>query len=120
VSEHGASPVPRLSLVPKDDPAAAEGPHFAFRLYVAGDTPKSLAATANLRRLCASHLADRHSIEVVDLVKNPELAQSDQILAVPTLVRRLPLPARRVIGTLADTQKVLLALDLTSDSACRI
>ena len=117
MGEQGASPIPRLSLVPKDDPAAADRPHYVFRLYVAGDTPKSLAANANLRRICAAHLADRYSIEVVDLATNPELAQSDQILAVPTLVRRLPLPTRRVIGTLADAQKVLDALDLTSDVA---
>ena len=89
--------------------------HYRLRLYVAGQSPKSLAAIANLNRLCAVHLPGCHSIEVVDLVKNPELAAADQVLAVPTLVRRLPPPIKRIIGTLADVDKVLVGLELRRD-----
>jgi circadian clock protein KaiB len=105
-----------LSLVPSGDeePPHADG-SYRFTLYVAGDTPKSLAAIANLRKLCELHLAGRHSIEVVDLMKNPELAAAHQILAVPTLIRRLPAPIKRVIGSLADVEKVLVGLELRSD-----
>lgn len=116
MSQEPALPKPQLSLVPKgDDGSAYPDDHYRFRLYVAGDTPKSLAAIANLRGLCEIHLAGRHAIEVIDLMKNPELAASDQILAVPTLVRRLPSPIKRVIGSLADIQKVLVGLELRSD-----
>lgn len=89
--------------------------HYRLRLYVAGQSPKSLAAIANLNRLCSVHLPGCHSIEVVDLVKNPELAAADQVLAVPTLVRRLPPPIKRIIGTLADVDKVLVGLELRPD-----
>lgn len=119
MSKDAALSGPVLSLVPREEtgPAETGGSHYRFRLYVAGDTPKSLAAIANLRRLCEVHLVGRHSIQLVDLVKHPELAASDQILAVPTLIRRLPPPIRRVIGSLADTEKVLVALELESDLA---
>lgn len=104
---------PPLQLTPK--PKIGQwGPkadYYRFRLYVAGETPNSLAAIANLRRLCGLHLPGRHSIEVIDLVKNPELAATDQILAVPTLVRRLPAPIKRVIGSLSDAEKVIVALE---------
>lgn len=86
--------------------------HYNLRLYVAGQTPKSLAAIANLKTLCEDHLAGRYTIEVIDLFKNPQLAEGDQILAVPTLVRRLPPPIKRVIGTLSDTERVLVGLDI--------
>lgn len=89
--------------------------HYRLRLYVAGQSPKSLAAIANLNRLCQVHLPGCHSIEVVDLVKHPELAAADQVLAVPTLVRRLPPPIKRIIGTLADVDKVLVGLELRQD-----
>ena len=83
-----------------------------LRLYVAGQTPKSLAALSNLRKLCEEHLAGRYVIEVVDLVEQPQLAAGDQILAIPTLVRRLPPPLRKIIGDLSNTDRVLVGLDL--------
>jgi circadian clock protein KaiB len=86
--------------------------HWTLRLYVAGQTPKSLAAFDNLKRLCEDRLKGRYRIEVVDLLKNPRLAEDDQILAIPTLVRRLPLPVRRIIGDLSNTERVLVGLDL--------
>lgn len=81
-------------------------------LYVAGPTPKSVAALRNLEQLCEKHLAGRYSIEVIDLMKNPHLAQGDQILAVPTLVRKLPSPIRKMIGNLSNTERVLVGFDL--------
>src|ERR1700681_4545738 len=86
-------------------------------LYVAGPTPKSVAALRNLEQLCEEHLAGRYHIEVIDLMKNPELAQGDQILAVPTLVRKLPVPIRKIIGTLSNTERVLVGLDLRPHDA---
>jgi circadian clock protein KaiB len=83
-----------------------------LRLYVAGQTAKSLQAFANLKRICEEHLAGRYSIEVIDLIKNPQLAKGDQILAVPTLVRKLPEPVRKIIGNLSNTERVLVGLDL--------
>jgi len=86
--------------------------HWELRLYVAGHTAKSLAAFANLRSICEEHLAGEYHIEVIDLLKNPQLAKTDQIVAVPTLVRRLPEPIRKIIGHLSDTEKVLVGLQL--------
>ena len=85
-----------------------------LRLYVAGTTPKSLAAIANLRKFCEEHLSGRYTIEVVDLLENPKLARKDQIVAIPTLVRKLPAPMRKIIGDLSDRQKVLVGFDLQS------
>ncbi len=85
---------------------------YNLRLYVAGQTPRSLRAFANLRDICDKHLAGRYTIEVIDLLKNPQLAQGDQILAIPTLVRKLPPPLRKIIGDLSNTEKVLVGLDL--------
>jgi circadian clock protein KaiB len=85
---------------------------FELRLYVAGQTPKSIAALTNLRRICAEHLTDRYTIEVIDLLKNPMLARGDQILAVPTLVKKLPSPMRKILGDLSNTERVLVGLDL--------
>lgn len=85
---------------------------FELRLYVAGQTPKSLTALANLQRICETHLAGQYSIEVIDLTKNPALAAGDQILAVPTLVRRLPEPIRKIIGDLSNEDRVLVGLDV--------
>lgn len=85
---------------------------WQLRLYVAGQTPKSLKALANLKRLCEEHLAGKYSIEVVDLLEHPQLAAGDQILAIPTLVRRLPPPLRKIIGDLSNEEKVLVGLDL--------
>ena len=85
---------------------------FELRLYVAGQTPKSLTALANLRRICESNLEGRYSIEVIDLLENPQLARGDQILAIPTLVRRLPEPIKKIIGDLSHTERVLVGLDI--------
>lgn len=85
---------------------------YELRLYVAGQTPRSMEAFRNLKKICEEHLKGRYSIEVIDLLENPRLAKGDQILAVPTLVRRLPEPVRKIIGSLADTEKVLVGLDL--------
>lgn len=86
--------------------------HYNLRLYVAGQTPKSLAAIANLKHICETYLAGRYTIEVVDLLVTPTLAAGDQIVALPTLVRRLPPPLKRVIGNLADTERLLVGLDI--------
>lgn len=92
---------------------------WELRLYVAGQTPKSVKAFANLKRICEEHLQGRYTIEVIDLIKNPKLAQGDQILAIPTLVRNLPEPMRKIIGDLSDTERVLVGLDLRSQTASR-
>jgi len=83
-----------------------------LRLYVAGQSPKSLTALTNLKRICDEHLAGRYSIEVIDLMKNPRLARDDEIVAIPTLVRKLPEPLRRIIGDLSDTERALVGLQL--------
>jgi circadian clock protein KaiB len=93
------------------DPDADAG-FYHLRLYVAGQTVKSLAATANLKRVCEDHLAGRYEIEVIDLLQNPRLAAGDQIFAIPTLVRRLPTPLKRIIGDLSNTERVLVGLDI--------
>ncbi|HJR04276.1 MAG TPA: circadian clock KaiB family protein [Methylomirabilota bacterium] len=83
-----------------------------LRLYVAGQTPKCITAFANLKKLCEERLGGNYSIEVIDLLKKPQLASGDQILAIPTLVRRLPPPIKKIIGDLSDTERVLVGLDL--------
>ncbi len=85
---------------------------WELRLYVAGQTPKSLAALENLKKICEEHLKGRYHIEVMDLLEHPQLAKGDQIIALPTLVRRLPPPLRKIIGDLSDTERVLIGLDL--------
>lgn len=85
---------------------------WELRLYVAGQTAKSLAAFANLKDVCERHLAGRYTIDVVDLLKNPQLARGDQIVAIPTLVRKLPEPIRKIIGDLSNTERVLVGLQL--------
>jgi circadian clock protein KaiB len=92
---------------------------FDLRLYVAGQTPKSLAALANLKKICTNHLDGRYEIHVVDLLKTPQLAHGDQILAIPTLVRKLPQPIRKIIGDLSDTERVLVGLDVRQNSRAR-
>jgi circadian clock protein KaiB len=91
--------------------------YYHLRLYVAGQTSKSLAAMANLKRVCEEHLAGRYEIEVIDLLKNPQLAAGDQIIAIPTLVRKLPAPLKRIIGDLSNTEKVLVGLDVRPKAA---
>lgn len=85
---------------------------WELRLYVAGQTPKSLTAFANLKTICEEHLKGRYRIEVIDLLKKPTLAKGDQILAIPTLVRKLPEPMKKIIGDLSNTERVLVGLDL--------
>ena len=85
---------------------------WQLRLYVAGQSPKSLRAMSNLTDLCETHLAGRYAIEVIDLVEKPSLARSDDILAIPTLVRSLPAPLRKIIGDLSDTERVLVGLSI--------
>jgi circadian clock protein KaiB len=94
--------------------ASAPGkvPEWQLKLYVAGQTAKSMAALENLKRVCETHLAGRYHIEVVDLLVNPKLAAGDQILAVPTLVRKFPEPIRKIIGDLSDEDRVLVGLDV--------
>ncbi|HEY3319194.1 MAG TPA: circadian clock KaiB family protein [Planctomycetota bacterium] len=83
-----------------------------LRLYVAGQTPKSIRAFGNLKKVCEEHLAGRYAIEVIDLIENPQLADGDQIVAIPTLVRKLPEPIRKIIGDLSNTERVLVGLDI--------
>lgn len=85
---------------------------FELRLYVAGQTPKCLTAFANLKRICEEHLAGQYQIEIVDLLQNPQLARGDQIIAIPTLVRKLPEPMRKIIGDLSSTERVLVGLQI--------
>jgi circadian clock protein KaiB len=87
---------------------------WQLRLYVAGQTPASLAAFSNLKEICETHLKNRYRIEVVDLLEQPQLATGHKILAIPTLVRKLPQPVRKIIGDLSDTERVLVGLDLHS------
>ncbi len=96
-----------------DATAAVQAPeHWNLRLYVAGQSPKSLKAFANLSRLCEEHLPGQYEIEIIDLVANPQLAAGDEIIAIPTLVRRLPSPMRKIIGDLSDQDRVLVGLQL--------
>ena len=91
----------------------AQDEKWELRLYTAGQTPKSLAAMRNLRKVCDEHLAGRYEIEIIDLLKNPRLAKDHQIVAIPTLVRKLPQPIRKIIGDLSDTERTLVGLQLT-------
>jgi circadian clock protein KaiB len=95
----------------------AESATVNLRLYVAGQSPKSLRAFGNLKRLCEEHLAGRYTIEIIDLIAHPEVARSDDIFAIPTLVRRRPKPLRRIIGDLADQKRVLAGLQVLSGKA---
>ena len=90
---------------------------FVLRLYIAGQTPKCMRAFVNLKRICEEHLANRYRIEMIDLLHDPALARGDQILAVPTLVRRMPEPVRKIIGDLSNTQRVLAGLDVSVAAA---
>ncbi len=103
-------------MMPPEKPGAVDvlpsGEMWNLRLYVAGQTPKSVRAFDNLKRLCEEHLPGQYSIEVVDLILNPRLAKEDQIIAIPTLVRKLPDPIRKIIGDLSDTERTLVGLQL--------
>lgn len=85
---------------------------YNLRLYIAGQTPKSIAALANLHRICDEHMKGQYEVEVIDLMESPHLAQKDQIVAIPTLIRQLPEPLKRIIGDLSNTERVLIGLDL--------
>jgi circadian clock protein KaiB len=100
---------------------AAQAPNIGYnlQLYVAGQTPKSIAAIANIRKLCDEHLPGRCTINIVDLTKDPEQAQRHQIVAIPTLIRELPEPIKRIIGDLSNTQRVLIGLDIEAGTAPR-
>lgn len=98
--------------VSTDPDAESDAETWELRLYVAGETPRCTAALANLRRICEEHLEGRYSIEIVDLLERPQLAQGEQIVAIPTLERRLPEPMRKIIGDLSNTERVLIGLDL--------
>jgi circadian clock protein KaiB len=99
-------------IEPPATPPAEPRESWKLRLYVAGMTPRAVAAFNNLKKLCETHLADCYEIEVVDLLENPKLAAGDQIVAVPTLVRRLPPPMKKIIGDLSNEERVLVGLDL--------
>ena len=97
----------------KESPKTIENSKiWELRLYVAGQTPNSVRAFANLKRICEEHLKGKYSIEVVDLLKTPQLAAGDQILAIPTLVRKLPEPIKKIIGDLSNTERVIVGLDI--------
>ena len=97
-----------MNTTTSDEDVAA----WILRLYIAGQTPRSLAAVSNLHSICEEHLEGRYTIEVIDLLESPQLAEGDQIIAIPTLVRRLPAPIRKIIGDLSDTEKALVGLQL--------
>jgi circadian clock protein KaiB len=100
------------SLRSAPEPGEAALDVYQLRLYVAGQTPKCMAAISNLKEICEEHLAGRYQVEVIDLLVNPQLARGDQILAIPTLVRTLPHPIRKIIGDLSNTERVLVSLDV--------
>jgi circadian clock protein KaiB len=103
---------PGAPALPVDGQESGATPVFELRLYIAGQTAKSLAAIANLRRICETYMTGQYRIEVIDLTKTPQLAAGDQILAVPTLVRRLPEPIKKIIGDLSNEERVLVGLDI--------
>ena len=102
--------------IKKGNPVNKANDTWVLRLYVAGQTPKALTAFANLKKICEGQLKGKYSIEVIDLLINPKLGSEYQILALPTLVRKLPVPVRKIIGDLSDTERVLVGLDLLSVS----
>ena len=102
-----------MSEDPKTDQTGGAKPDiWLLRLYIAGQTPKSVRAIANLREICETHLEGKYDIEVIDLMEHPEVGRKDQILAIPTLVRRLPEPITKIIGDLSNTERVLVGLDI--------
>lgn len=105
-----ARPAPPGAKAPKAPKAASA--HYVLRLYVAGLMPKSTLAIANMKRICEENLQGQYELEVIDLYQQPQLAQGDQIVAVPTLIKKLPAPLRRIVGDMSDTERVLVGLDL--------
>jgi circadian clock protein KaiB len=98
--------------IKKGKPAKTANDKWVLRLYVAGQTPRAVTAFSNLKKICEEQLMGKYSIEVIDLLINPQLGNEDQILALPTLVRKLPVPVRKIIGDLSNTERVLVGLDL--------
>jgi circadian clock protein KaiB len=107
-------PLSLQELSHENGPELSQPGVWNLRLYVAGQTPRSIAAFANLKTICEEHLSGRYTIEVVDLIKHPQLAAGDQIVAIPTLVRKLPEPIRKIVGDLRDTERALVGLQLRS------
>jgi circadian clock protein KaiB len=99
-----------------DPPSGAGDQDYVLRLYVTGQTPRSVLAVENMRKICAEHLSDRYTLEVIDIYLHPEACQQQQIIAAPTLIKVLPHPLRRIIGDLSNTEKVLVGLDLRARS----
>ncbi|MGY2132543.1 circadian clock protein KaiB [Hymenobacter sp. HD11105] len=101
-----------METTPAIETEGTDKDYWELRLYVAGQTPKSVTALANLKKYCEQHLQGRYKLEVVDLLQNPQLAEGDQILAIPTLVRKVPVPIRKIIGDLSNEERVLVGLDI--------
>lgn len=116
-SAKAKEPQPRSLQQIQYEDGPEQGEVWELRLYVAGQTPRSVAAFANLKKICEEHLQGRYNIEVVDLLKHPQLAAGDQILAIPTLVRKLPQPLRKIVGDLRDTERALVGLQLRPASS---
>jgi circadian clock protein KaiB len=100
------------SMPPEAKPYKLEADHYVLRLYIAGQTPKSVKAITNLKKICEENLQGRYELEVIDLYQSPQLARGEQIIAVPTLIKKLPPPLRRIIGDMSNTERVLVGLDL--------
>lgn len=111
-SKATAKKTSKPKAAPKGQSPAADGEFWNLRLYIAGQSSKCLAAVRNLNRFCEEHLADRYKIEVVDLLENPRLARDHQILAIPTLVRKLPEPLRKIVGDLSNSERMIVGFDL--------
>ena len=105
-------PRKQSAMLPNATESSAESEKWKLRLYVAGPTPKCIRAFNNLKKICETHLAGKYTIEIIDLLENPQLARGDQIIAIPTLVRKLPEPIRKIIGDLSNTERVLVGLDV--------
>jgi circadian clock protein KaiB len=101
-----------IKRIKKEEPGTKPDEKWVLRLYVAGQTPKAITAFTNLKKICEKQLDGKYSIEVIDLLINPQLGGEDQIFALPTLVRKLPVPVRKIIGDLSDTERVLVGLNL--------
>jgi len=110
------TPLSLQSIADQKSPEQSDAKEWNLRLYVAGQTPRSIAAFANLKKLCEEHLSGRYTIEIVDLLKHPQLAAGDQIVAIPTLVRKLPEPLRKIVGDLRDSERALVGLQIRSAS----
>jgi len=111
---------PASSAPPKSRPATAGSNLYILRLYIAGRTPRSVDAITNIKKICEEYLQGRYELEVIDLYQQPQLAQGEQIIAVPTLIKKLPLPLRRIIGDMSNTERVLVGLDLRKKEQLQI